>query len=205
MAVATTLVVVGTLGFHNIEGMIAEDAGGSHLVNSFYCAAITLTTVGYGDICPSNEMSHLGRLFIVALSFCGLGMFCGPVMDLSASWKDRLPGGVVGPGLFALLFGTSLFMRIEEMEWNVAAYFAFITGTTVGYGDIWPKTDNGRLATALYAILAVNVIGGMLEPAKRHLSEFCMATPKAGTKSKEPVGETKKQEKGEQKKKKKEN
>lgn len=201
LAVASTLVVIGTIGFHNIEGMIADDAGGNHLVNAFYCSAITLTTVGYGDICPSDELTHLGKSFIVMLSFCGLGMFCGPIMDFSASWKDRIPGGVLGPGLFALAFGTSLFMQIEEMEWNSAVYFAIITGTTVGYGDIGPKTDHGRLATALFAILAVNVIGGMLEPAKRHLSELCMETPTTGIKARKPVEETKQQEKIEKKKK----
>mmetsp|Transcript_8271 Transcript_8271/g.13373 ORF Transcript_8271/g.13373 Transcript_8271/m.13373 type:complete len:160 (+) Transcript_8271:47-526(+) len=149
LAVATTLIVIGTIGFHSIKGMIDEDAGGNHLVNAFYCSAMTLTTVGYGDICPSDKMTHIGKLFIVALSFCGLGMFCGPVMDFSASWKERIPGGVVGPGIFALVFGTSLFMQIEDMEWHSAVYFAIITGTTVGYGDLGPKTDYGRFTTAL--------------------------------------------------------
>ena len=110
---------------------------------------LCMYSVGYGDICPSDKMTHIGKLFIVALSFCGLGMFCGPVMDFSASWKERIPGGVVGPGLFALVFGTSLFMQIEDMEWHSAVYFAIITGTTVGYGDLGPKTDYGRFTTAL--------------------------------------------------------
>lgn len=179
LAVASSLVAIGTLGFHSIEGMIAEDAGGTHWINAFYCSAITLTTVGYGDICPSEEMTPIGRLFIVALSFCGLGMFCGPVMDFSASWKERIPGGVAGPGLFALGFGTMLFMRIEEMEWQKAVYFTVITGTTVGYGDLGPSTDYGRLATAVFAILVVNVVGAMLEPAKKHLSGLCMVAPPA--------------------------
>ena len=50
-------------------------------------------------------------------------------MDFSASWKDRIPGGVIGPGLFALGFGTLLFMHIEEMAWQEAVYFTFITGS----------------------------------------------------------------------------
>ena len=43
-AVATALVAVGTAGFIFIDGMIVEDAGGSRLVNAFYCSVITLTT-----------------------------------------------------------------------------------------------------------------------------------------------------------------
>lgn len=75
-------------------------------------------------------------------------MFCGPIMDLSSSWKQRIPGGVIGPGLFALGLGIIIFTQFEEMSKIDAAYFTVITGTTVGYGDMGPKTDYGRLATA---------------------------------------------------------
>ena len=105
--------------------------------------------VGYGDICP-GEMSTFGKLFIITLSLCGLGFFCGPIMDYSSSWKDRIQGGAI-PALFALVFGTLLFQEVIEdiNDWHTALYFALITGTTVGYGDISPNTDIGRLSTAL--------------------------------------------------------
>jgi hypothetical protein len=38
------LLTIGTLGFYYIPGMILDGAAGSHLVNAFYCAAMTLTT-----------------------------------------------------------------------------------------------------------------------------------------------------------------
>lgn len=38
------LVVLGAIGFHEIPGMIADDAEGTRLVNAVYCAIITLTT-----------------------------------------------------------------------------------------------------------------------------------------------------------------
>ena len=47
-------------------------------------------------------------------------------------------------------------------------------GTTIGYGDISPKSDAGKIAAALYAILAVNVIASLLEPAKDYLLSFCL-------------------------------
>ena len=76
-------------------------------------------------------------------------MFCGPVMDFASSWTRRIPGGVLGPGLVVFAMGTALFMRIEEMSALNAAYLTFITGTTIGYGDIKPTTNEGRLSTAI--------------------------------------------------------
>ena len=92
-AVGFLLVSLGTFGYYSIDGLIDDSEGGSHLVNSFYCSVITLTTVGYGDICPGDKMDDLGRLFVVGLSFGGLGMFCGPIMDAASSWSSRIPGG----------------------------------------------------------------------------------------------------------------
>mmetsp|Transcript_17637 Transcript_17637/g.51349 ORF Transcript_17637/g.51349 Transcript_17637/m.51349 type:complete len:202 (-) Transcript_17637:136-741(-) len=129
--------------------------------------------VGYGDICPSEDMAHEGRLFIILISFFGLGMFCGPVMDFAASWPKLVPGGVLGAAIPTLGLGVGLFTQIEGMSHVEAMYFSIVTGTTIGYGDIGPKTDEGKIATALYAVLVVNVMGALLEPARNFLSQFC--------------------------------
>lgn len=49
-----------------------------------------------------------------------------------------------------------------------------LAGTTIGYGDISPKSDVGKLAVAMYAVLAINVVASMLEPARDFLLEFCL-------------------------------
>ena len=38
------LIAIATLGFYTIPGMIDDKAAGSRLVNSIYCAVMTLTT-----------------------------------------------------------------------------------------------------------------------------------------------------------------
>ena len=149
LSVAAALVGVGTLGFRYIDGLISEDAEGNEWVNAFYCAVITMTTVGYGDVCPSEKLDNTGRLFIVALSLCGLGMFCGPVMDFASSWTRQIPGGAMVPSLVAVWCGALLFTQLEGMDLTEAIYFTIITGTTVGYGDLGPQTNYGRIATAL--------------------------------------------------------
>ena len=54
----------------------------------------------------------------------------------------------------------------------VISPFAFVP-MSVGFGDSTPLTDVGKMAVALYAILAVNVFGSFLEPARRRLEEYC--------------------------------
>lgn len=166
------LVAFGAIGFHEIDGMIAEDAEGTKIVNSIYCSVITLTTIGFGDICPGN-ITGTGRTFLVVLAFMGLGMFCGPIMDLTASWKDTMVDKI---SLIIFTVAGSVFVftyLLEEMSESEAAYFSIITGTTIGYGDISPKSDVGKLAVAVYAVLAVNVVASLLEPAKEYLQSFC--------------------------------
>ena len=72
-------------------------------------------------------------------------------MDCSSSWKDIIQGGALWPSIFALVFGTLLFQEVIEdiNDWHTALYFTLVIGTTVGYGDISPNTDIGRLSTAL--------------------------------------------------------
>lgn len=46
-------------------------------------------------------------------------------------------------------------------------------GTTIGYGDVTPTTDAGKVAVAVYAVLIVNVMAAVLEPGRRYLERMC--------------------------------
>jgi hypothetical protein len=167
------LIGIGTLGFHELPGMIEEDATGDFWVNSFYCSVMTLTTIGFGDICPSDKTTITGKAFIVFLAIAGLGMFTGPVMDLTSSWKNQVPGGFVGVIIVTLGLGISIFTTLEGMTEVEALYFTIVAGTTIGYGEIHPNSNLGKLAVSLFALLIVNVAGGFLQPAKEYLSYIC--------------------------------
>lgn len=171
------LIVIGMIGFCTIPGLIASDAEGNKFVNAFYCSVMTLTTIGFGDICPGNFSHSLGNIFLLTLPILGLGFFCGPILTLASSWQSRVPGGVLSLGSFTLALGVSMLTVIEGMELKDAIHLTFETGTTIGYGNLAPSTDLGRFFWAIYAIMICNVAAGLLDQGRLYLESFCHDPP----------------------------
>lgn len=65
---------------------------------------------------------------------------------------------ITGAALFALFFGTIFYHIIEKLSWLDSWYLSVITLTTVGYGDITPKTDIGKLFTTFYVLVGIGII-----------------------------------------------
>lgn len=64
--------------------------------------------------------------------------------------------------LIILLIGTSFYHYIEGWRWIDSFYFSSVSLTTVGYGDLAPKTDIGKLFTVFYIFSGVGVILGFI-------------------------------------------
>jgi len=171
--VGASLIVLGMVGFYTIPGLVMPDAGGSPLVNAFYCAVMTLTTVGFGDICPGDFSNPLGDLFLLVLPLLGLGFFCGPILTMASEWQKRIPGGVVSVGSVTLALGVLALTVFEGMEFKEAIHLSIHTGTTIGYGNIVPNSDLGRIFVAIYAIMVCNVAAGLLDQGRFYLESFC--------------------------------
>lgn len=57
-----------------------------------------------------------------------------------------------------LLTGTVFYHFVEKLSWLDAWYLSVITLTTVGYGDIAPQTDAGKLFTTFYVLTGIGII-----------------------------------------------
>lgn len=65
-------------------------------------------------------------------------------------------------GIAAMTIGAGVLFYhfVEGLSLIDALYFSIITLTTVGYGDISPQTDVGKLFTAGYVLVGIGIIGG---------------------------------------------
>jgi hypothetical protein len=59
-----------------------------------------------------------------------------------------------------LVIGIAFYMGVEHWTLTNSLYFCVVTLGTVGYGDITPQTEVGRLFTTLYIIVGLSIIGG---------------------------------------------
>lgn len=64
--------------------------------------------------------------------------------------------------LLALVGGIIFYHFVEKLGWVDAFYFCVVTLATVGYGDITPKTDAGKIFTSFYILVGVSIIGTFL-------------------------------------------
>ena len=57
-----------------------------------------------------------------------------------------------------LTIGTTFYHLVEHLKWVDAYYYSVITLTTVGYGDITPHTDAGKIFTTFYVLFGIGII-----------------------------------------------
>ncbi len=65
-------------------------------------------------------------------------------------------------GFIVLGVGIVFYRIVEGFSWINSLYFCVITLTTIGYGDIVPKTDLGKLFTTVYVIIGIGIFAAVI-------------------------------------------
>lgn len=56
-----------------------------------------------------------------------------------------------------LLFGAYVYHKLENWRYLDSLYFTVVTATTVGYGDLTPETDAGKIFTIFFAFSGIGM------------------------------------------------
>lgn len=69
---------------------------------------------------------------------------------------------IIAIALAILLIGVVFYHKVENLSWLDSLYFCVITLTTIGYGDIVPRTDAGKLFTVFYVLIGISILGAIV-------------------------------------------
>lgn len=126
---------------------------------------------GYGwvDLIAAFPVLRVVRLVRIVRALIVLRRVGGPRRAFRAFFSNRAAGGLLSVLFVALLvleFGSVAVLAVErEAEGSLirtagdAAWYVLVTMSTVGYGDVYPVTDLGRLIGSLIIIVGVGVFG----------------------------------------------
>ena len=73
--------------------------------------------------------------------------------------------------LLLILIGAFVFSRIEGISFFDAAYFAFITALSIGYGEIHPTTGLGKITSVAIGLIGMLFVGLTVAVATRALAD----------------------------------
>jgi voltage-gated potassium channel len=81
-----------------------------------------------------------------------------PIKALGALWRDRDTRGPLLLVISLLIVGTAFYMLVEEWSLVDSVYFCAMSLATVGYGDLVPHTDVGKIFTTVYVLAGIGIL-----------------------------------------------
>jgi len=124
---------------------------------------------GWLDILAAFPLLRIFRVFRILRMFRVLGRLGGPARAFKVFFKNKAAGGLLSVLFIAILvmeFGALLMFAVEHDAPDTtfqtaqdAVWFVLVTMSTVGYGDIYPVTDAGRIVGSVIIVVGVGVFG----------------------------------------------
>src|SRR5579862_1124513 len=83
--------------------------------------------------------------------------------DIESLQKEHLTlkkqvSAMAAVSVSVLCFGAIFFHIVEHWKWLDSFYFCTITLTTIGYGDLVPTTNAGKLFDMFYVLVGIGII-----------------------------------------------
>jgi hypothetical protein len=165
--------LIGAFGF-----LITTDQGWK-LSECIYVAAVTMTTVGYGDYVPTKG-TVIAHLFVIAYIWGSVIVIAAVFGDLDTLLMDDLTKGmnkhkgtVTRMGILGGLIAVGMVVFAFIENWGALSGFVFtsVTCTTVGYGHLLPSGAAGRLFATFFILISVPLTGSLVSSVSGNYSD----------------------------------
>ena len=81
-----------------------------------------------------------------------------PIRAIAAMWRDRDQRGPLLLAASLLIVGTAFYSLVEGWSIVDSLYFCSMSLATVGYGDLVPTTDVGKIFTVVYVLTGIGIL-----------------------------------------------
>lgn len=81
---------------------------------------------------------------------------------VTSGFRNPATQGVTEVAVLLILIGSVFYWKVEGWAYIDALYFSVVTLTTVGYGDLTPSTDAGKLFTVVYILVGLGIIAAFV-------------------------------------------
>jgi len=88
---------------------------------------------------------------------------------ISRCWRDLVFRTTLILVCLTVLSGTLFYRSIEGWGWIDSVYFSVATISTVGYGDLTPQSDIGKIFTIFYMLVGIGLFVALVTQLARSL------------------------------------